>query len=359
MIHIIYTGGTIGMVRRGDGALEPASIEDLLKYVPELDMLGEWDYATLEPPRDSVDLGPPDWIAMARHIGQRYDRYDGFVILHGTDTMVYSAAALSFLLEGLHKPVIFTGAQLPIGAIRNDARNNLITAIELAASHHPQVNEVGIYFDDVLLRGNRAMKTSIFAFNAFASPNFPPLARVGVYIRYPSLPPRPPQPSQLTVHQRLSSDVALVKLFPGITPHLLAALIDAPIRGLVLETFGSGNIPATPGLVEVIAQAVKERGLLTVAITQQQQGMVELNTYAAGRRLLDAGVVSGRDMTSSTALVKLMFLLAQENLSPQERRQLLARNLRGELTPTPTSISDDSSHIFQSRPVQNSDTAVP
>ncbi len=334
MIHIIYTGGTIGMVRRSDGALEPASIEDLLKYAPELDLLGAWDYATLDPPRDSVDLGPEDWIALARHIGQRYKDYDGFVILHGTDTMVYTASALSFLLEGLRKPVILTGAQLPIGAVRNDARSNLITAVELASSGHDQIKDVGIYFDGLLLRGNRAIKTSIFAFNAFSSPNFPPLARIGVYIDYPIIPSRPAVPKTLNVYEKLASDVALIKLFPGLTPSLLNALIDAPIRGLVLETFGSGNIPNTPGLTEVIAQAIRERDLLIVAITQQQQGVVQLHAYAAGRRLLDAGVVSGHDMTPNTALVKLMFLLAQERLTPNERRQQLALNLRGELSPS-------------------------
>ncbi len=332
MIHLIYTGGTIGMVRRADDALEPASIDDLLKYAPELNSLGDWDYATLDPPRDSVDLGPQDWIELARHIGEHYDAYDGFVILHGTDTMVYTAAALSFLLEGLRKPVILTGAQLPIGAVRNDARNNLITAVELASSRHPHVKEVGVYFDGLLLRGNRAVKTSIFAFDAFSSPNFPPLARVGVYIHYPAIPPRPPIPERLTVHQKLSSEVALIKIFPGMTPQLLDALIDAPIRGLVLETFGSGNIPGAPGLLEVVERAVSERGLLTVAITQQRQGIVQLDAYAAGRRLLDAGVVSGHDMTPSAALIKLMFLLAQDQLSSDERRAQLASNLRGELS---------------------------
>lgn len=332
MIHLIYTGGTIGMVRRSDGALEPASIEDLLKYAPELDLLGEWDYATLAPPRDSVDLGPQDWLRLARHIGKRYHDYDGFVILHGTDTMVYTAAALSFLLEGLHKPVILTGAQLPIGAVRNDARNNLITAIELAASDHPQVKEVGIYFNGILLRGNRAIKTSIFDFNAFDSPNFPPLARVGVYIHYPAIPPRPPGQRQLTVHQQLSADVALIKLFPGMMPYLLESLIDAPIKGLALETFGAGNLPGTPGLAGVIERSITQRGLLTVAVTQQRQGIVQLHSYAAGRRLLDAGVVPGYDMTPCTALVKLMFLLAQTHLSPDVMRNQLANNLRGELT---------------------------
>ncbi len=333
MIHLIYTGGTIGMVRRHDGALQPAGIEDLLKYAPELHLLGEWDYATLPPPRDSVDLGPTDWLRLANHIGERYHDYDGFVILHGTDTMVYTATALSFLLEGLHKPVILTGAQLPIGAVRNDARNNLITAIELAASGHPQVQEVGIFFNDRLLRGNRAVKDSIFAFDAFISPNFPPLAQVGVYTRYPAIPPRPAGPPQLRVHQQLAPHVALIKLFPGMTPHLLEAMLDAPIQGLALETFGSGNIPDTPGLIEVIEQAVAQRDLLTVAISQQRQGAVQLRAYAAGRRLLDAGVVSGFDMTPSAALVKLMHLLAQPNLSSNARRQHLARNLRGELTP--------------------------
>jgi len=279
-----------------------------------------------------VDLGPQDWIKLARHIGERYDEYDGFVILHGADTMIYTVAALSFLLEGLHKPVILTGAQLPIGAVQNDARNNLITVVELASIRHPSVKEVGVYFDGLLLRGNRAVKTSLFTFDAFSSPNFPPLARVGVYIHYPTIPPRPSIPEHLTVHQKLSSKVALIKIFPGMTPQLLDALIDAPIRGLVLETLGSGNIPGAPGLLEVIERAVSERRLLTVDITQQRREIVQLHAYAAGRRLLDAGVVSGNDMTPSVALVKLMFLLAQKHLSSDERRRQLASNLRGELS---------------------------
>jgi len=332
MIHLIYTGGTIGMVRRSDGALEPAEIEDLLKYTPELNLVAKWDYATLNPPRDSVDLGPDDWLRLARHIGERYNDYDGFVILHGTDTMVYTAAALSFLLEGLQKAVIITGAQLPIGSLRNDARNNLITAMELAASGYPQTKEVGVYFNGRLLRGNRAVKTSIFDFDAFDSPNSPALARVGVSIHFSSLPHRAPVPKRLIVHETLCTDVALIKLFPGLTPQLLGAQINAPIKGLVLETFGSGNIPNTPGLLEVIADAIVQRNLLTVAISQQIQGSVQLDAYAAGRRLLDAGVVSGRDMTPYTALVKLMFLLAQKHLSAAKMRQLLASNLRGELT---------------------------
>ena len=345
MIHIIYTGGTIGMVQREDGALQPAAIDDLLKFAPELAQVASWDYCQLDPPRDSVDLGPEDWLRLARHIQDRYDRYEGFVILHGTDTMVYTAAALSFLLEGLHKPVILTGAQLPIGAVRNDARNNLITAMELAASGHPQVAEVGIYFNDRLLRGNRAVKTSIFAFDAFDSPNFPPLAQVGVSIRFPSIPPLPPRPEQLIVHQTLTPCVSLIKLFPGLTPQLLHALIDAPIQGLVIETFGSGNIPATPGLIDILARAIQERELLAVAITQQLQGSVQLDAYAAGRRLQDAGVVSGQDMTPYTALVKLMFLLGQKDLSFEARRALLARNLRGELTP-PTEFIPESLPTF-------------
>ncbi len=331
MIHLIYTGGTLGMVRRPDGALEPAGIGGVLDHVPELRRVAQCDHFTLEPPRDSVDLGPDDWLALAQHIGQNYDRYDGFVILHGTDTLVYTAAALSFLLEGLAKPVILTGAQVPIGDVRTDARNNLITAVELAASGRPQVAEVGIYFGDHLLRGNRAVKTSISAFDAFTSPDCPPLAQVGASIVFPPAPSLPPIPDHLTVHRRLETGVALVKLFPGLSPDLLHHLIDAPIRGLVLETFGSGNIPNTPGLVETLAEAIATRDLLVVAITQQMQGSVRLETYAAGHRLLDAGVVSGYDMRPHTALVKLMFLLGQE-IDQTERRRLLMTNLRGELT---------------------------
>ena len=331
MIHLLYTGGTLGMVRRPDGALEPAGIQGLLDQIPELDLVAKTDHYTLEPPRDSVDLGPDDWLTMARHIGEHYEAYDGFVILHGTDTMVYTAAALSFLLEGLSKPVILTGAQLPIGEVRNDARNNLLTAVELAACGHPQTAEVGIYFDDSLLRGNRSDKYSVFAFDAFKSPNCPPLAQVGAGIHFPLVPVRPPVPGLLSVHQQLDDQVALIKLVPGLAPNLLAHLIDAPIRGLVLETFGSGNAPAMPGLVDVLAQAIAERNLLVVAITQQLQGSVQLGAYAAGRRLLDAGVVSGYDMTPQAALVKLMFLLGQD-ITQTERRRLLGMNLRGELT---------------------------
>ena len=354
MIHLIYTGGTIGMIRRSDGALEPAGIEDLLTHVPELDLLSEWDYYSLDPPRDSVDLGPKDWIRLAQHIGEHYDRYDGFVILHGTDTMVYTAAALSFLLEGLHKPVILTGAQLPIGSVRNDARNNLITAMELAASGHPQTREVGIYFDDRLLRGNRAVKTSVFAFDAFSSPNFPPLALAGIRIHYPTIPPLPPRPQQLIVHDTLAPRVALIKIYPGITPHMLAALLDSPIQGLVLETFGSGNFPGTPGLIETIRRAVYERDLLTVAITQQLQGSVHLETYAAGRRLLDAGVVSGADMTTHTAMVKMMFLMGQKGKTLDEQRSLLATNLRGELTPSHIATSEQLPTSFPTHPYPES-----
>lgn len=350
MIHIIYTGGTIGMVQRDDGALEPAGIDDLLTYAPELAQVTAWDYFTLEPPRDSVDLGPDDWLALARHIEAHYHDYDGFVILHGTDTMVYTAAALSFLLEGLRKPVILTGAQLPIGAVRNDARNNLIAAMELASSGHPQVAEVGIYFNDRLLRGNRAVKTSIFAFDAFDSPNFPPLAHVGVSIRYPVIPPLPHRPDRLIVHRALTPQVALLKLFPGMSARLLAALIDAPIQGLVLETFGSGNVPATPGLIESIARAIYDRGMLAVAITQQLQGSVRLDAYAAGRRLCDAGVVSGGDMTPYAALVKLMFLLGRQDLSREDRRTLLSRNLRGELTPPAELIPEPRPTSFSGPP---------
>ena len=331
MIHLIYTGGTLGMVRRPDGALEPAGIGGVLAQVPELGQVAQCDHFTLEPPRDSVDLGPADWLALARHVGERYERYDGFVILHGTDTMVYTAAALSFLLEGLAKPVILTGAQVPIGHVRNDARTNLITAVELAAAGRREAAEVGIYFHDRLLRGNRTVKTAVSAFDAFKSPDCPPLAQVGAGITYPAVPALPARPDRLIVHQRLDTGVALVKLFPGLTPELLASLIDAPIRGLVLEAFGSGTLPATPGLAEVLAEAIAARDLLVVAISQQMQGSVRLESYAAGRRLLEAGVVSGYDMKPHTALVKLMFLLGQD-IDQTLRRRLLATNLRGELS---------------------------
>ncbi len=331
MIHLIYTGGTLGMVRRPDGALTPAGVEQVLQHVPELSQVAACDSYTLAPPRDSVDIGPTDWLRLSRHIGEHYDAYDGFVILHGTDTMVYTAAALSFLLSGLHKPVILTGAQAPIGQIRNDARNNLLTAVELAACGHPQTHEVGIYFHDRLLRGNRAIKVSASDFAAFDSPNCPPLAEVGTHIHFPLVPPLPPAPSRLQVQTQLITQVALIKLFPGMQTDLFGYLMQAPIRGLVIESFGSGTFPNMPGLLQTLEKAIRQRDLLVVAVSQQWHGRIRLDAYAAGRRLLDAGVVSGHDMTASAALVKLMVLLAQD-LTPAQRRQALSTNLRGELT---------------------------
>lgn len=335
MIHLIYTGGTLGMVKRADGALIPAGIDSLLEHIPELSQVAACDYFTLDPPRDSVDLGPADWLHLGQHIAGVYDRYEGFVVLHGTDTMVYTAAALSFLLEGLQKPVILTGAQAPIGQVRNDARSNLITAVELAACGHPQTREVGIFFHDRLLRGNRAVKTSIAAYDAFDSPNCPPLARVGAHIHFSLAPARPPGPGHLVLHQHLQTQVALIKLFPGMPPDIFQYLMRAPIRGLVLETFGSGNFPDIPDLLPALEKGIRQRELLVVAITQQLHGSVDLAAYAAGRRLLDVGVVSGYDMMPHTALVKLMYLLAQD-MSYEQRRRALARNLRGELTPAST-----------------------
>ncbi len=332
MIHLIYTGGTLGMVRRQDGALIPAGIERLLSYVPELAQVAACDTATLDPPRDSVDLGPNDWLRLAQHIDDCFDRYDGFVVLHGTDTMVYTAAALSFLLAGRQKPVILTGAQAPIGQIRNDARNNLLTAVELAASAHPQVNEVGIYFHDRLLRGNRAVKLSVTDYAAFDSPNCPPLARVGTYISNPLVPSLPAVPSRLQNHHHLNTQVALIKIFPGMPVDLFAHLLRAPIRAVVLETFGSGTFPNVPLLLQTLERAIRVRQLLVVAISQQVHGGVHLHSYAAGRRLLDVGVVSGHDMTPHTALVKLMWVLGQD-LSWDEQRQIMTSNICGELTP--------------------------
>lgn len=344
---LIYTGGTIGMSRNPHtGTLEPFSFSHLLANVPELTQLdaqidnGQWADADGNPlpPIDSSDMSPELWIQLARTIAANYDAYDGFVILHGTDTMAYTASALSFMLENLTKPVILTGSQLPVGQLRTDGRENLITAVQIATATdsegHALVPEVGICFGGALLRGNRTTKKSAEAFSAFASFNYPPLADVGVEITYhPDRILRPPFSifnSQFSMD--LDSRVIIFSLFPGIREDIIKHIIMAPgVRGIVMRTYGSGNAPQYPWLLRALREST-ESGKVIVNVSQCIQGRVEMSRYDCGYHLQEAGVISGRDITVESAVTKLMYLLARYPDEPDAVRQFMTRSLRGEMT---------------------------
>ena len=337
-VFLIYTGGTIGMVKNPKkGTLEPLDFDNVRQHVPEL---SELDYTIhsyqFQPPIDSSDIRPTHWAQLANIIARHYDEVDGFVILHGTDTMAYTASALSFMLEGLGKPVILTGSQLPIGVLRTDGKENLINAIELAATRdeagRPMVPEVCVCFGNQLLRGNRSTKASAERFDAFASYNFPPLATIGINVNYNRaaiLRPDPQQP--FTPHTELDNSVIAITLFPGIRPQIIEHVFEMPdVRGIILRTYGSGNAPQQPWLLNAIACAT-EAGHVVVNITQCDAGAVEMGLYETGNQLRKAGVVSGGDMTIECATTKLMYLLGK-GLPTEEVRRLMGTSLAGEIS---------------------------
>lgn len=332
-VYIAYTGGTIGMRKRG-GVYAPAPgyLQERLSDMPELqrEELPQVVLHEYAPLLDSANMRPSNWQAIAEDIAAHYDAFDGFVVLHGTDTMAYTASALSFMLENLGKPVILTGSQLPLAEVRSDARENLITSLLLAAKQ--DLPEVCLYLNGALLRGNRSTKVSSSGFNAFASPNFPPLGTVGVDIDVNAslLLPAPRAPLQLQGLEPAS--VAALRLFPGISAAILHNLLAEPIQGLILETYGAGNAPADDEkLLEVLRQA-SERGVVIVGCSQCLHGRVEMNDYATGRALRESGVVSGADLTIEAALSKLLYLFSKK-LPPRDIRRQMQQNLRGELTP--------------------------
>jgi L-asparaginase len=335
-ILIIYTGGTVGMVMdAATGALKPIGFKEIKDNIPEIVKLGfEVDVHAFNPPMDSSNMHPEIWVELASIIGSKYPDYDGFVILHGSDTMAFTASALSFLLENLSKPVVLTGSQLPIGEIRTDAKENIITALEIAAARKGNkalVPEVCIYFDYQLFRGNRSKKYNAEKFEAFYSMNYPPLAEAGISIKYQRqfILKHPEKP--LKVHRKLDPSVAVLKVFPGITLAVVESVLNTPgIKAVIMETFGSGNATTAPWFINCLKQAVK-RGLLIVDITQCDGGAVELGRYETSVQLSEMGVISGHDMTFEAALAKLMFLLAQHHSRPR-LRELLETSLRGELT---------------------------
>lgn len=336
-ILLIYTGGTIGMIENPEtGILEAFNFKSLQENVPELKKLG-YSVATIqfEPPLDSAEMGPDSWAKLVGIIADNYNKYDGFVILHGTDTMSFTASALSFMLENLSKPVILTGSQLPIGMLRTDGKENLITAIEIAAAKEngaPVVPEVCIFFENHLMRGNRTTKINADHFNAFRSFNYPALARAGIYIKYDTnLVYHPVSRKPLKPHYLFDRNVVILKLFPGISPEVVKSILEIPgLKGVVMETFGSGNAPTYPWFLNMLKEAVA-KGIVIVNITQCTAGSVEMHRYETGHKMLEIGVVSGFDSTTESALAKLMFLFGH-NLTPDEVKEHMHCSLIGEVT---------------------------
>lgn len=337
-ILIIYTGGTIGMIENPEtGALENFDLAHFRRHVPELNRFNyDIDAITFDPPIDSSDMEPKYWVKLARIISDRYADYDGFVVLHGTDTMAYTASALSFMLENLGKAVIITGSQLPIGQLRTDGKENLLTSIEIAAARdeygQPMVPEVCIFFENRLMRGNRTTKINAEGFNAFRSYNLPPLARAGIHIKFEShLIRRPDRNRPFRPHFLMDNRVIILTLFPGIRREYVEALLQiSDLRALILKTYGAGNAPQKPWLIDRL-KALRAKGVILVNITQCSQGAVEMRRYGTGLQLLQAGVVNGYDSTPESMVTKLMFLLGH-NQPYEEIIRLMNTSIAGEIT---------------------------
>lgn len=335
-ILLIYTGGTIGMVRNGQsGALAAFDFSELLNHIPEIKLLDcTIETFSFEKPIDSSNMNPEKWVQIAQVIEEKYSDFDGFVVLHGSDTMAYSASALSFMLENLQKPVIFTGSQLPIGQLRTDAKENLITSIEIALMQEnnvPVVQEVALYFEYKLYRGNRATKINADFFNAFTSPNYPFLVESGVNINVDDNSLLKPKSNEsLIVRKKMDDNVVILKLFPGINKQTIESIINIPhLRGIILETYGSGNAMTEDWFVEQLQNAIN-KGLHIVNVTQCAGGRVSMGNYETSTQLKKIGIISGKDITTEAAVTKMMYLLG-ENIDDKNFKDLFETALRGEM----------------------------
>ncbi|MGR6088478.1 MAG: asparaginase [Arcticibacter sp.] len=334
-VLLIYTGGTIGMIRdHKTGALKPVDFKQISDEVPEI---GKFNYridvVSFNPVIDSSNMGSEHWIRMAEIIKKNYDKYTGFVILHGTDTMAYTASALSFMLENLSKPVVITGAMLPVREVRTDARENLITAIEIAAHTEkgkPSVPEVCVYFDYLLFRGNRVTKVNASKFEAFASLNYPPLAEAGVHIRYNHHLIQRQGKGKLKTHLQLDTAVGIIRLFPGMTRQWFASQMRCEgLKAVIIETYGNGNAPTADWFLEELELAARH-GLIIVSVTQCRGGMVEQGVYATSKGLEQLGVIGCGDITVESAMTKLMILLGRK-LKTSEVKKLMGVSIAGEI----------------------------
>ncbi len=334
-ILLIYTGGTIGMMKDFEtGALKAFNFKKLLQKIPEIKQLDcVIETISFEKPIDSSNMNPEKWVQIATIIEENYTAFDGFVVLHGSDTMSYSASALSFMLENLNKPVVFTGSQLPIGDLRTDAKENLITAIQIASLQQkgkPVIGEVCLYFEYKLYRGNRTTKINAEHFNAFTSPNYPPLAESGVHLNVNNNLLTSKNSKKLVVRKELNDHVAIIKMFPGINESVLSAIFSIPnLKGVVLETYGSGNAPTHDWFIQILKNAIK-KGLFIVNVTQCSGGSVNMGQYETSTQLKKIGIISGKDITTEAAITKMMYLLGQ-NVAPKVFKTIFETPLRGEM----------------------------